>query len=272
MQKSGMSFQKLCRRLLIDFLVKILFFVAEILLKCYNFCKHFLHLEAFSMAETNEKNFGLKEGMKVELLTEEQVFLLNGVIDKIDDEAVWVTNASGDIMPVIIHNTQVRINGIRADGSIVILHGAICGNSDNFWKIDRISHFSFSNQRSDYRHSIYIQTTVNRLVILEGENGEEYIPTPPEEECTIHNISGGGLMFSSFKQFYPDDSVRFAPITLLDGQEAFTLNCQILRVDNHDGKYFYGCQFFDLDTKEQQRLISQIFTLQAAEIRRKNRL
>ena len=224
------------------------------------------------MAETNEKNFGLKEGMKVELLTEEQVFLLNGVIDRIDDEAVWVTNASGDIMPIIIHNTQVRIKGIRADGSIVILHGAICGNSDDFWKIDRISHFSFSNQRSDYRHSIYIQTTVNRLVILEGENGEEYIPTPPEEECTIHNISGGGLMFSSFKQFYPDDSVRFAPFTLLDGQEAFTLNCQILRVDNHDGKYFYGCQFFDLDTKEQQRLISQIFTLQAAEIRRKNRL
>ena len=35
------------------------------------------------MAEQNEKDFGLEKGMKVELLSDGDIFLLSGIIDKI---------------------------------------------------------------------------------------------------------------------------------------------------------------------------------------------
>ena len=56
------------------------------------------------MAAHDEKNFGLKEGMKVEIFSEGLIFLLNGVIDKIDEDAIWVTNAKGSEMPVILNS------------------------------------------------------------------------------------------------------------------------------------------------------------------------
>lgn len=226
------------------------------------------------MAAHDEKNFGLKEGMKVEIFSEGLIFLLNGVIDKIDEDAIWVTNAKGSEMPVIIHNSKVSIKAIRSDDTIIILHGAITGNSDTFWKIGQLSQFSFPNQRNNYRHHVDIETTVVRLAFIDDMDGGEYYPTQPETECTIHNISGGGLMFSCYRPFYLDDNVQFGPITLIPEQEPFVLRSQILRVNKNfknEDKYYYGCQFFGMDDRTQERLIRQIFTMQAEEIRRKNR-
>ena len=125
------------------------------------------------MAEQNEKDFGLEEGMKVELLSDGDIFLLSGIIDKIEEDAIRIVNASGDDMPTIIHNSRVRIKGFRRDNSIIILHGSICGNSNAFWKIDQLSQFSFINKRDDYRHPLTIETTVNRLVAVLDDNGNE---------------------------------------------------------------------------------------------------
>ena len=97
------------------------------------------------MAAHDEKNFGLKEGMKVEIFSEGLIFLLNGVIDKIDEDAIWVTNAKGSEMPVIIHNSKVSIKAIRSDDTIIILHGAITGNSDTAYRRSAKSH--------DYLHT-----------------------------------------------------------------------------------------------------------------------
>ena len=226
------------------------------------------------MAEQNEKDFGLEEGMKVELLSDGDIFLLSGIIDKIEEDAIRIVNASGDDMPTIIHNSRVRIKGFRRDNSIIILHGSICGNSNAFWKIDQLSQFSFINKRDDYRHPLTIETTVNRLVAVLDDNGNEtYYPAPPEVTCTIRNISGGGLLFSCMTPFEPDDHLLFAPITLSPGETPYEFRVQILRVSkNEAGQFFYGCRFFGMDNRTKQRLIQQIFKLQAETIRKRNRL
>ena len=91
--------------------------------------------------------------------------------------------------------------------------------------------------------------------------------------CTIRNISGGGLLFSCMTPFEPDDHLLFAPITLSPGETPYEFRVQILRVSkNEDGQFFYGCRFFGMDDRTKQRLIQQIFKLQAETIRKRNRL
>lgn len=57
------------------------------------------------MAEQKVKNFGLKKGIRLELLSEYQVFLFSGILSKIDEDAIWVANAAGGDVPPIIYNS-----------------------------------------------------------------------------------------------------------------------------------------------------------------------
>lgn len=99
-----------------------------------------------------------------------------------------------------------------------------------------------------------------------------YYPAPPEVTCTIRNISGGGLLFSCMTPFEPDDHLLFAPITLSPGETPYEFRAQILRVSkNEDGPIFYA-PIFGMDNRTKQRLIQQIFKLQAETIRKRNRL
>lgn len=40
--------------------------------------------------------------------------------------------------------------------------------------------------------------------------------------------------------------------------------------NEQEGKYFHGCRFIDINTKEQERMVREIFLLQRDEIRRRN--
>ena len=45
---------------------------------------------------------------------------------------------------------------------------------------------------------------------------------------------------------------------------------KVLRANEQEGKYFHGCRFIDINTKEQERMVREIFLLQRDEIRRRN--
>ena len=59
------------------------------------------------------------------------------------------------------------------------------------------------------------------------------------------NISSGGVLFCCDHRF---------PVN----------------ANEQEGKYFHGCRFIDINTKEQERMIREIFLLQRDEIRRRN--
>lgn len=223
------------------------------------------------MADQNKDDLGLKEGMRLELLSEFEVFLFNGVLSKIDEDAIWVANANGGDVPSIIYNTNVRLKGIRQDSSAVILFGKIRGSTPLLWKIGEVSQYSFYNKRSYYRQSVSIETTVYSLRDEPEGESNAYSLSAPAERCKILNISGGGLQFSSNRQFPLNTSVQIGDITLRPAQAPFSLKCSILRVTENGGRFFHGCQFIDLDGKEQERLIRDVFLLQGEEIRRRNK-
>lgn len=223
------------------------------------------------MADQIKNRFGLKEGMRLELLSEFEVFLFAGVLSKIDEDAIWVANADGGDVPSIIYNTNVRLKGIRQDGGTVILFGTIRGSSSLFWKIDQLSQYSFYNKRSYYRQSVSIETTVYSLRDEPDGESKAYNLSIPAEHCKVLNISGGGLLFSSNRHFRLNTSVQMGDIVLRPAQAPFSLKCSILRVTDNGGRFFHGCQFIDLDGKEQERLIRDVFLLQGEEIRRRKK-
>lgn len=58
---------------------------------------------------------GLKVGMRLEMLSENQTPLFKGVISKKDDECIWVSHAEGSEVPPVVYNSRVRLKGYKKD-------------------------------------------------------------------------------------------------------------------------------------------------------------
>ena len=214
----------------------------------------------------------LKVGMRLEMLSEEnQTLLYKGVISKKDDECIWVSHAEGSEVPPVVYNSRVRLKGYKKDDNILMLCGTVFGSSPLFWKIGQISEFSIFNKRENYRHPVSIVTTVRQLPQKPGEeeSGEEYV-AGRTEQCTVVNISSGGVLFCCDHRFPVNANVQLGEIKFYPDHPPFALRCKVLRVSEQDGRYFHGCRFIDINTKEQERMVREIFLLQRDEIRRRN--
>lgn len=217
----------------------------------------------------------LKVGMRLEMLSENQTPLFKGVISKKDDECIWVSHADGNEVPPVVYNSRVRLKGYKKDDHILVLCGTVFGSSPLFWKIGQISEFSIFNKRENYRHPVAIVTTARRLPQEPGESpaeeepGDEYVAVGTER-CAVVNISGGGVLFCCDHRFPVNANVQLGEIKLYPDHPPFTLRCKVLRANEQEGKYFHGCRFIDINTKEQERMVREIFLLQRDEIRRRN--
>ena len=218
----------------------------------------------------------LKVGMRLEMLSgENQTLLYKGVISKTDDECIWVSHADGNEVPPIVYNSRVRLKGYKKDDNILMLCGTVFGSSPLFWKIGQISEFSIFNKRENYRHPVSIVTTARRLPQKPGESpaeeesGDEYVAVGTER-CAVVNISGGGVLFCCDHRFPVNANVQLGEIKFYPDHPPFVLRCKVLRANEQEGKYFHGCRFIDINTKEQERMVREIFLLQRDEIRRRN--
>ena len=218
----------------------------------------------------------LKVGMRLEMLSEEnQTLLYKGVISKTDDECIWVSHADGNEVPPVVYNSRVRLRGHKKGDNILMLCGTVFGSSPLFWKIGQISEFSIFNKRENYRHPVAIVTTARRLPQEPGESpaeeepGDEYVAVGTER-CAVVNISGGGVLFCCDHRFPVNANVQLGEIKLYPDHPPFVLRCKVLRANEQEGKYFHGCRFIDINTKEQERMVREIFLLQRDEIRRRN--
>lgn len=218
----------------------------------------------------------LKVGMRLEMLSEEnQTLLYKGVISKKDDECIWVSHAEGSEVPPVVYNSRVRLKGYKKGDNILMLCGTVFGSSPLFWKIGQISEFSIFNRRENYRHPVAIVTTARRLPQKPGESpaeeepGDEYVAVGTEQ-CAVVNISSGGVLFCCDHRFPVNANVQLGEIKFYPDHPPFALRCKVLRVSEQDGRYFHGCRFIDINTKEQERMVREIFLLQRDEIRRRN--
>ena len=84
------------------------------------------------------------------------------------------------------------------------------------------------------------------------------------------NISSGGVLFCCDHRFPVNANVQLGEIKFYPDHPPFVLRCKVLRASEQEGKSSHGCRFIDINTKEQERMVREIFLLQRDEIRRRN--
>ena len=102
-----------------------------------------------------------------------------------------------------------------------------------------------------------------RLMVPRGRS----IPLP--SPCTVLDVSAGGILIASQEEYQQGDRLSILGVRLTRTEDAFNFNCYVRRVGGREmGFIRYGCQFETLSSREQDRLLRAIFTVQREEIRR----
>ena len=225
--------------------------------------------ESLELDEYKIKKLGIEQGMKFEVCIENGQPIFTGVVSKLDEDSLWISNVNGGNVPSVIYNSKIRLKGFSAN-NINILYGVICGSSALFWKINKISKQSYYNARDYYRQPVSIETKVERIDFADSGNEDKKKMSVSALPCKILNISGSGLLISSKEKYSVGTMLEFCNLSLIPDHAPFCLKCRILRMEENDKEYFYGCKFEEMDKKVQERLVQEIFMLQRIEIKRQN--
>ncbi len=207
--------------------------------------------------------------MRVEVLSSPQGHLLFvGKIDGIKNNSIQVSDVDGEKVPPVEYNTPVKLRG-NTGSSMILLDGKVSGSAEQFWLVDQFGLLNSSNRRSYFRQNINLQAKamlVNAILEVEGQKTSR---NPSYIECQIQNISAVGVMFASKENFQKGDKLCLKNVVLVSEEPPIDLNCIVRRRVERSNFIEYGCEFYDMDTKDQDRLIKEIFILQRTELRAK---
>lgn len=212
----------------------------------------------------------VREGMSLEVLASNNQVIFLGKVDKIDDTTIQLVNSSGQNVPPILYNAEVKLRGFVSTSQTLICCGRICGSSDEFWKVDQLSSQYIENHRNFFRQKVSIDATILRVNDAPAiRSGAKPGAASDGVPCKLLDISGGGAHIRCLEIYEPGDLLFVTGAKLLPDSEAFSFTCKVNRADTEDRIRFYGCEFKDLPLKEQDRLISTIFLLQRRETQRR---
>jgi len=211
-----------------------------------------------------DNEFDLYPGMMAEVMTPENRLIYVGKVEKIQNGGVYIREAKEDSLPMALVNKPLKVRFYREEGSIV-LKGKVCGSTLRMWKVDRLETTFVQEQRAFFRQSISvnIQAKCGKRS-ARGGLPNEYFP------CQVLDISAGGMLISCGEILTEGDRLVIADVPLVSGAPTFTFNCQVRRaVEWKKDVQRCGCQFDSLSSRDQDRLLQAIFTIQREEIRRR---
>lgn len=200
--------------------------------------------------------------MMVEVLNMENKLLFVGQIQSIDVETIQVREIRGRHVPPAIFNTVVKLKCISDAPEVEILYGKLSGNTDTWWRLDRLEEKRVQDNRAYYRQWINAEAMVRRAVDLtEGA----------EKPCRVLDISMGGVLLRCDEEFRVGDYLLLLQTKILK-EAPFELTCFVRRVaEDRNGGRLYGCEFGSIPIEEEERLCRVLFTAQQQEIREKRR-
>lgn len=207
-------------------------------------------------------DFGLRNGMTVEVLTMENRLAFVGKVERFQDGAVILRDAKGNDLPHVIYNREMKLRYAKG-GDTALLQGKICGSTNQIWKLDRLESKFTKEQRAFFRQSIStrVQGKCYRRSSRDIMAKEGY-------PCYVLDVSAGGLLFSSEEAYQVGDRVTLTGVRLAESMDPFSFTCRVRRAGPAgQGVTRYGCQFEALSAKEQDRLLRAIFIVQREEIR-----
>ena len=206
----------------------------------------------------------LQIGMVAEVMTPENRLIYVGRVEKIQNGGVYIREASGDTLPMVLVNKPVKVRFYREEDNIV-LHGKVCGSTIKMWKVDRLESAFAKEKRAFFRQSISVNVQARCGKRL-NRGGPPSVFFP----CQVLDISAGGMLISCAEVYIEGDRLVITEVPLVSDAPAFTFNCQIQRAGEwQKGVNRYGCRFESLSPRDQDRLLQAIFTIQREEIRKR---
>lgn len=216
-----------------------------------------------AVEERPTDEFDIHAGMRVDVLTLQNRLTFIGKVDSYRGGALVIRDARDYDLPPVLYNKEIRLRFARDKNSLV-LHGRICGSSSQIWKIDRLESKFTKEQRVYFRQRL--STNPPATCYRRSAPGS---PGTKPARCEILDISAGGVLIRCREKYEVGDHLMVNGISITDKEESFNFVCQVRRVGEVVETYIsYGCQFETLSSREQDRLLRAIFTVQREEIRR----
>ena len=218
---------------------------------------------AQAVEELPQEEFDIHAGMRVDVLTLQNRLTFIGKVESYRGGAMVIRDARDYDLPPVVYNKEVRLRFAQGKKSLV-LQGRVCGSNTQIWKIDRLESKFTKEQRIYFRQSL--STNPPATCYRRSVSGK---PGTRPARCEILDISAGGVLIKCREKYEVGDYLMVSGVSLTEKERAFSFACQIRRVGDMVETYInYGCQFETLSSKEQDRLLRAIFTVQREEIRK----
>lgn len=161
----------------------------------------------------------------------------------------------------VLHNTPVKVNIANHNG-IIIIHGVVTGQTEQFWRIDIEDIVKREEKRDSFRQMLDCKADI----IEKDEQTEQLIALP----CNVIDISLNGLAFRSDARFEENDKIIIDNLVLnKDAPVIYNFKCVVRRVFEDENKNTcYGCEFERVPQFVESKLFKDILYLQSKSIKR----
>lgn len=214
----------------------------------------------------------LYSGMRAEILTLTNRLIFVGKLELQKGAVLQITEESGENVPWVEDNEEIKIRGFQQDGTPFALRGYICGSSDKIWKVDRLKSLQKEELRMFYRQIVNIPASVVCVNHIFTQDAGKQRPSSILP-CMILDISGGGvkLRCNATPPFELNDWLYVSLDDPMQEDSELNYTCCVRRVTPGDNSYEYGCEFDALTESEQEHLLRVVMTMQQRELRARRR-
>lgn len=209
------------------------------------------------------EQLGLYPDMKVEVLTSDNKLLFMGKVEEFENGVLQIRDGKDQALPPMAYNCQIKLRCFQGS-KVLVAQGIICGSSERRWKVDQLEIMSGEDRRAFFRQRI--DAVAQMMPINETFDQKDGLKKGKQVPCQIVDVSMGGILISSKERFQEGDWLFVSGICIATEEKDFSFICRIQRYLEVGDEILYGCQFKELDTREQERLLRAIFIAQRKEL------
>ena len=161
--------------------------------------------------ESHEERLAPYHGIRMEVMSEEgNELLFTARLVLVPEEGVVELYMLSDLVhPLEQEPVRVKLRGFEASqGLAVHMEGMITQETEVTWRVEDLEFLGKDNDRAFFRQATELRGEVTRT---ESDERETY-------QCTVRNISAGGVCFQSAEQFEVGETISLSA-QLLPGQE-----------------------------------------------------
>ena len=210
----------------------------------------------------------IQYGMRIDVIMKDEQVRMSGYVDDFNGIMLFLTDPEGTAAPVPF-GTELKLKCYETEEQFKTYHAVAVSCRNSTWKITEVCEWYGWERRGFYRQTLSEEARVLRTYRAMPQIMQQIdIPVA----CRVLDISGSGLLMAcSQATFEVGDRLCVMDVFLFEDEPAYTVLCEIMRIEQARTNYMYGCRFLDLGEKEEDRLVHAIFRLQQQDRREREK-